>query len=583
MEDSRLKEVVAQLKLEGALLRDTGKNSIESTKSVLEDISIAIVDQNSILRDMFTLDQGEAKDAENRRRLGEADNSSISPSPGSQPNGRPAEPQAAAEYEGLSSLFSSIGGIGIVAGSLAAGLGVTAGIVLGQLAAVNILFPKTIKALSDSLTFIKGMFAIDSTSVLGKAITGIKTGLDALLRPFSAVARGISSAVRTAVALLDPVTAVIGNLMSFGGVLKSVAKTVGRIFAPITVILTLFDTISGGLQGFAEGFADGNIIDGILGGLRGAIQGFFNSILFGPLDLLKDLVSWISTKLGFENFSAILDKFSFAGLFTKMTDSLFKSLTDAFAVITDLFTFGEEDMTAMGLLGKLNELVYAPVNMAINFVRGIFGFDDNDQPFKLQDWIGEKVGALVEWFGELFGFIPSMNDAKKILMSYMPDWLRPDSIDEQRQSIVAEISKQQGMINSGDERDFRLRSRKKIVANLQQDLAALPQYSEGTSGFANFGRGMPAMLHGIEAVVPRNTPAGEFLAANFDKNWEPTYNRMQQIESAAIQMSGAPIIIANAPTIAPVNNNIGGNTSYSSHRVTAIGGSGGSGLGRFAN
>jgi hypothetical protein len=32
----------------------------------------------------------------------------------------------------------------------------------------------------------------------------------------------------------------------------------------------------------------------------------------------------------------------------------------------------------------------------------------------------------------------------------------------------------------------------------------MEQFQTGTNGFMNFGRGTPAMLHGVEAVVPKN-------------------------------------------------------------------------------
>tara|TARA_Y100000385_G_scaffold75752_1_gene76630 strand:- start:552 stop:1739 length:1188 start_codon:yes stop_codon:yes gene_type:complete len=43
-----------------------------------------------------------------------------------------------------------------------------------------------------------------------------------------------------------------------------------------------------------------------------------------------------------------------------------------------------------------------------------------------------------------------------------------------------------------------------------------PQMSNGTNGFENFGAGSLATLHGPEAVVPRNTPAGELLEAFYN-------------------------------------------------------------------
>jgi hypothetical protein len=43
-----------------------------------------------------------------------------------------------------------------------------------------------------------------------------------------------------------------------------------------------------------------------------------------PLDLLKNGISWIAEKLGFDEFSAVLDSFSFTGLFDKLVDGPLK-------------------------------------------------------------------------------------------------------------------------------------------------------------------------------------------------------------------------------------------------------------------
>jgi hypothetical protein len=45
-------------------------------------------------------------------------------------------------------------------------------------------------------------------------------------------------------------------------------------------------------------------------------------------------------------------------------------------------------------------------------------------------------------------------------------------------------------------------------------------FATGTNGFENFGNGSPAMLHGVEAVIPRNTQAGEFLSRYFTDDWD---------------------------------------------------------------
>jgi hypothetical protein len=61
------------------------------------------------------------------------------------------------------------------------------------------------------------------------------------------------------------------------------------------------------------------------------------------------------------------------------------------------------------------------------------------------------------------------------------------------------------------------KSLRETIEGLFPDLvASTPQMSRGTNGFADFGSATLATLHGAEAVVPRNTPAGELLQAFYD-------------------------------------------------------------------
>lgn len=46
--------------------------------------------------------------------------------------------------------------------------------------------------------------------------------------------------------------------------------------------------------------------------------------------------------------------------------------------------------------------------------------------------------------------------------------------------------------------------------------APTPHFANGTNGFQNFGRETMALLHNSEAVVPRNSPAGDVLQAFYD-------------------------------------------------------------------
>lgn len=96
-------------------------------------------------------------------------------------------------------------------------------------------------------------------------------------------------------------------------------SVLGKLFLPITIIMGIVDTVTGFMDGFETG--------GLLGGVMGAIKGLFNGLIMKPLDLLKDGVSWIASKLGFENFSEMLDGFSFEEMFSDMVDGLHNILT----------------------------------------------------------------------------------------------------------------------------------------------------------------------------------------------------------------------------------------------------------------
>ena len=60
---------------------------------------------------------------------------------------------------------------------------------------------------------------------------------------------------------------------------------------------------------------------------------------------------------------------------------------------------------------------------------------------------------------------------------------------------------------------------RELFENVISKLTSENQLATGTSGFENFGTESPAMLHGVEAVVPRNTMAGNMLAKTFGDDW----------------------------------------------------------------
>lgn len=81
---------------------------------------------------------------------------------------------------------------------------------------------------------------------------------------------------------------------------------------------------------------------------------------------------------------------------------------------------------------------------------------------------------------------------------------------------IAELEQQRENIAAAREIINNPESRPQDVMQAEEVLRMLgvPGFAEGTNGFRNFGRqGSLAVLHNTEAVVPRNTPAGDVLDA----------------------------------------------------------------------
>ena len=314
-----------------------------------------------------------------------------------------------------------------------------------------------------------------------------------------------------------------------------------------------------------------NWITGIFGGADTFVKDSWNTLTGG----VTSIGSWILSKI--EGVWSWL-----SGLFPDVTTFLadsWNTLTGGIASIGS-WIFGKIE-GVWGWLGDLFPDVKTFLADSWNTLTG--------GVTSIGSWIWGKVEGVWNWitgmFDDLLGVFPSIEEMKATLLSYLPEWMQPDSVEEQRQNLAVQIDAEKQLVAGGDMYNWRGKSREKIISEMESEFASLPTFRNGSKGFMDFGEGSMAMLHGLEAVVPRNTPAGEFLTNNFDENFKPIMGRIANVENAAIQQQGmSPTIVVNAPTVAPVNNNVTGPTNVSNQRVTSIGtGSGMSGLGRFAN
>src|SRR6056300_1259266 len=180
------------------------------------------------------------------------------------------------------------------------------------------------------------------------------------------------------------------------GPLKTVGKFIGRLFLPITLILGVID----GVQGFMKEFGEtGSIVDGIRGAIVGIVDGFIGSFV----RLITGLVGKVLEFFGLDNLGAMV-----ANLGESLTGSFGQALGGIVDVITGIFTLDfDRILGGFGSLFKgagsfFLEVLTAPINMAVNFIKDIFGFGDPDKPFNLKDMILGTVKSIGDWFTGLF-------------------------------------------------------------------------------------------------------------------------------------------------------------------------------------
>lgn len=462
MADRTLQDVIDRLVAEGQLTRNSGTNSIKTVKDVLNQI-------HSESKDSRRADDERARQlAELKDALIEGDEDKVEVMVNNEDNlttGDDVE-QLREEIkrdekvidllEEIRENTEGLGGrqekeekkegpsiIDIGLGAIVAGgaLGAAAGIVLGQLKAIEtlippietlrrklrVLFKRTIPRqfarltrsiangvrgviLAATIQFeliranfaafgerfkkllrpLKGIFAPVTAVVraignyVGRITRTFTGAFDEIVKVFRAVKNfgaGTTKVSKALKPIQDGVRAVMGFFRGIGTVFGRVMGFVGKIFAPIAIVMTIFDTFQGAVDGFNK--TEGSMLDKLIGGLQGALKGFINSLIGMPLDLLKDGIAWLMGKFGVdpEKVEAVKN-FSFVEQINKVIDGLFGFITTGIDWIST--KFGE-------LSTKVGEIITNIMGDPIGFVSRIIA-----APYELLQkgiaWILEKFG-----------------------------------------------------------------------------------------------------------------------------------------------------------------------------------------------
>ena len=217
------------------------------------------------------------------------------------------------------------------------------------------------------------------------------------------------------VGIINEVSSVAINIIKylgeFAGVFKFVSGIVSKLALPLFVIMTVWDTVKGAIEGFEK--------EGIVGGIKGAVLGFFNSLIFGPLDMLKYAAAWVLKQFGFEDAAKVLESFSFVTIFSDIIGTMVGSIIKSFqSMFKDLGVMVDQLMSG-DILGG--------IGTAIKIISTRF--------FMIPDMIIQGVGSVITQILNFFGF----TEVAAQITAFLKDFNITDFIINSLTSVLRSI------------------------------------------------------------------------------------------------------------------------------------------------
>ena len=217
-------------------------------------------------------------------------------------------------------------------------------------------------------------------------------------------------------------TAIAAGLTAIGGVIGLGAAATGAVIVAIVagILLTakgLYDAFKSFMDTFKE---TGSIMESIK---QAGIE-FVSTIIGLPLDLLKNLTSYLLKKLGFEDIAAKLDSFSFEGLINgflqNVSDFISNMFTAAIAAFTPSDAFIEritgiyDDL--VGFFTSIPDTVGQKIEDIRSFFANLNLFGSIREFFENLDLFGDirEFFANLDIFGSLRTFLTTFDPFKDI-------------------------------------------------------------------------------------------------------------------------------------------------------------------------
>jgi hypothetical protein len=223
-------------------------------------------------------------------------------------------------------------------------------------------------------------------------------------------------------------------------------------------------------------------------------------------------------------FATIVDKiFSFVGNAIEWIKSVFSNI-DIVGKLQSLW-----DGLVAGA-GTIFDIVSAPVNAAINWIKGIFTFTAPEVDFSLSEMISNITDKIFEFFSNMFDFLPSFDDIGTKFNSLLPSWLGGEKEEELEEDTTPRPRRRMFSRNTEEE--------------LEEDTTPRPRRrTQGVLGFE------PPQL---ERVAPSLQSNPNLVQAAPDTGVLRNTNDM--MNNAAASRREANVAIVNAGTTQRLSN-----------------------------
>ena len=161
-------------------------------------------------------------------------------------------------------------------------------------------------------------------------------------------------------------------------------------------IKVLFDDLGTAIDQFANGDILGGITT-LISGLVGFWASTFDNLLTGIYNLIGKF-------FGLEGTDSVFG--SIGQFFTDTWNSIKTFFTDLYNGVVGIFTDPVGTLTTLwnGLVGEggLIDIIFTPIDAAIAWIQGLFGWGDPDEPFKLSTLVKDAFKAAKDWVVGLF-------------------------------------------------------------------------------------------------------------------------------------------------------------------------------------